>query len=856
MAENSTCPRCGCELMSPAALGQSHAELGAAGQGREPAGEVGAMAEVGSPRSVLQVVAAGLETVPNVSLRGDSPALDSTSAAAPATRDRAARLRLFGEIAHGGMGTVLKGRDEDLGRDLAVKVLLEANRDDPELIRRFIEEAQIAGQLQHPGIAPVYELGELADRRPYFTMKLVNGQTLAQLLAARKEPDEGLPRLLGIFEQVCQTVAYAHTRGVIHRDLKPSNIMVGGFGEVQVMDWGLAKVLPPGDSNRGAAALGPPEPAPAGITIARVAGGSAVDRSRAGAVMGTPSYMAPEQARGEIDRIDERADVFALGSILCQILTGAPAFTGDSASDILGKAARMEMGDALYRLGGCAADLELVELARGCLAALAEDRPRDARAVSDRLTAHLISVPEKLRQAELARVAERARSRLAIVAGAAAVVLLAGGGGGLWWAQAQEAKRMARTTQSVNEALAEAAQFAGEAGGERADASKWTQAVSAAKRAEALLAQGDADPGLAQTVAQRLVELTGRRDAIETDRRLIADLEAARGGGSESVAWAAMDAAYGLAFRDAGLDVDATDAATAGAWVRAHRHPVELSAALDAWADVRRKAGRPEAEWRRLVAAAQAADSDPWRDSLRSKAAAEGSAALEALHALADDTERLDQQPAASLLLLASKLHEASDRSGAEAVLRRAWARFPNDFWVNFRMAEAPGLGWGGPNDVFPRPAEALRYLTAAVAVRPESAMAHDYLGIALHAAGDLPAAALAQRKAIRLNSEDPWIHFHLGATLSDSGDMAGAATAFRAAIRLEPDEAWHHSGLGNALKAMGDLRGALTELREAARLKPDFERMRAELAEVEREIGDSTGTAPRAPRTDQDKPR
>ncbi len=350
--------------------------------------------------------------------------------------------------------------------------------------------------------------------------------------------------------------------------------------------------------------------------------------------------------------------------------------------------------------------------------------------------------------------------------------------------------------------------------------------------------------------------MTDRRDAIETDRRLFAGLEAARGGASESVDWAEMDAAYDLAFRGAGLDVDTTDAATAGAWIRARKRPVELAAALDAWADARHRAGRPQADCSRLVAAARAADTDSWRDALRSKAATQGEAALDALQALADETGRLDAQPAASVLLLASKLHERGDRGRAEAVLRRAWARFPNDFWVNFRMAEAPGMGWGGPNDVFPRPAEALRYLTAAVAIRPESAMARDYLGIALHAAGDLPAAALAQREAIRLKADDPWIHFHLGATLSDSGDMAAAATAFRAAIRLQPDEAWHHSGLGNALKAMGDLPGALIELREAARLKPDFERMRDEVAKAEREIGNSTGAAPRAPRSDVDKRR
>src|SRR5262249_35337964 len=151
-----------------------------------------------------------------------------------------------------GMGAILKGRDTDLGRDIAIKVLLETHRGRPELVQRFVEEAQIAGQLQHPGIVPVYELGQFPDRRPFFTMKLIKGRTLAALLAERGSPGADTPspsermRWLKVFEQVCQTVAYAHAHGVLHRDLKPANVMVGNFGEVQVMDWGLAKVLPQG----------------------------------------------------------------------------------------------------------------------------------------------------------------------------------------------------------------------------------------------------------------------------------------------------------------------------------------------------------------------------------------------------------------------------------------------------------------------------------------------------------------------------------------------------------------------------------------------------------------------------------
>ena len=157
----------------------------------------------------------------------------------------------------------------------------------PTLVRRFVEEAQIGGQLQHPGIVPIYELGAFADRRPYFAMKLVKGQTLAALLAARPSPADGLPRFLAIFEQVCQTVAYAHARGVIHRDLKPSNVMVGGFGEVQVMDWGLAKVLPRGGVADDATAGKVPSQETV-IATARSGGDSDADLSRAGSVMGTP----------------------------------------------------------------------------------------------------------------------------------------------------------------------------------------------------------------------------------------------------------------------------------------------------------------------------------------------------------------------------------------------------------------------------------------------------------------------------------------------------------------------------------------------------------------------------------------
>ena len=419
MSNPTTCPRCGSDFPARVTRGLCPRCLLRQGFGDESlspsgAGELGATMEFSESPRILAALSAELGAVPRVLLRDSDadpelPVSRFASSEMPNLDDRVDRLRLLGEIARGGMGAVLKGRDEDLGRDIAVKVLLEKHRNDPGLVRRFIEEARIGGQLQHPGIVPVYQLGAFADRRPYFAMKLVRGQTLSTILDARTSPIEGLPRLLGIFEQIGRTVAYAHARGVIHRDLKPSNIMVGDFGEVQVMDWGLAKVL-----TKGVAGVDAEADTGGGTDreadLATAFGDSGTDLSDAGSIMGTPAYMAPEQARGEVTRLDERADVFALGSILCEILTGRPAIVGRSPGEIQSRAARGATGDALAELDSCGADAELVVLARDCLAVEPENRPRDARAVGDRTTAYLVGVQEKLRASERERAVAEARA--------------------------------------------------------------------------------------------------------------------------------------------------------------------------------------------------------------------------------------------------------------------------------------------------------------------------------------------------------------------------------------------------------------------------------------------------------------
>jgi serine/threonine protein kinase len=233
------------------------------------------------------------------------------------------RLVITGEIARGGMGAVLRAADRDIRREIAVKYMLDGR--DPKKKVRFIEEAQITGQLEHPNIVPVHELGADAHGRLFFTMKLVHGRSLREVLdELRGNPrsaGSSLAWFLNVFVNVCNALAYAHSRGVIHRDLKPGNIMVGDFGEVYVMDWGLAKVIPVEDGNATVAIQS------SGRNSKLIASGRDVDDMTVeGEILGTPVYMSPEQAAGRVADIDARSDVYSLGAMLYEVLTLRPPY--------------------------------------------------------------------------------------------------------------------------------------------------------------------------------------------------------------------------------------------------------------------------------------------------------------------------------------------------------------------------------------------------------------------------------------------------------------------------------------------------------------------------------------------------
>jgi serine/threonine-protein kinase len=305
------------------------------------------------------------------------PSLAATVDLVPGLHDRYALSRLH---ATGGIGRVWLAHDSDLGREVALKELRPERAADATLWKRFLQEARITGQLEHPGIVPVYELARRPeDQQPYYTMRFVRGRTLTdaarayhQKRAAGQADSLDLLSLLNAFVTVCNTVAYAHSRGVIHRDLKGQNVVLGDFGEVVVLDWGLAKVMgqPEAEPESHRVVLGGP-------------GGEDADLTVQGQMIGTPAYMAPEQAGGRLDLIEPRTDVYGLGAILYEILTGQPPFCGVDTKEVLRKVREEEPLPPRQFWPDVPPTLEAV-----CLRALAKG-PEDRHAAAGELAQHV-----------------------------------------------------------------------------------------------------------------------------------------------------------------------------------------------------------------------------------------------------------------------------------------------------------------------------------------------------------------------------------------------------------------------------------------------------------------------------------
>jgi len=247
------------------------------------------------------------------------------------------KYKVITTINRGGMGVILQTRDLRIRRTVAMKVMKTSSQFSRESVLRFIDEAQLTGQLEHPNIVPVYELGIDEQGEIYYTMKFVKGTTLDDVLRGirngRQKTIEkySLGTLLTIFQKVCDAVAYAHSKSIVHRDLKPENIMIGSFGEVLVMDWGLAKNM------TSARRETPPEPTPEAVATKQPVDNLRGFETMHGLIVGTPPYISPEQARGELDRIDERSDIYVLGGILYAILALRPPVEGETVHEVVEK---------------------------------------------------------------------------------------------------------------------------------------------------------------------------------------------------------------------------------------------------------------------------------------------------------------------------------------------------------------------------------------------------------------------------------------------------------------------------------------------------------------------------------------
>jgi tRNA A-37 threonylcarbamoyl transferase component Bud32 len=668
------------------------------------------------------------------------------------------RYEFVDQLGRGGLGIVLRSRDQYLRRDVAFKVLRARLASRNDLIERFLLEAQLGAQLQHPGIASVYDLGVTQDGRPFFTMKLVEGSTLAELLELG---EMSTVELIGVFSQICKAVGYAHARGVVHRDLKPSNVMVGEFGEVQVVDWGLAKVV--GGEERPSADTTPVQ---AGVT-------SSLD-SVPGTKLGTPGYMSPEQTRGE--PVGPPADVYALGVVLCEILAERRVV------HLVERAGEIDRDRIHELLAG--RDPDLQKLVLECLAPAAEDRPTNAIEVGRRIDAHQRGREERVRQAELRAAGEGARAaeatqrlraerhaRRATMLLAAGILLVALGGAVAWnVVQNRAARRLESAGRAVAEELDSALRLHGEAQAATGfDGERWAHAEGAASRALSiaqLQAPGSelesrAESTLARIRAETLQARRVSDEQLERQRldERLAELE--ESAMTLTVLPEALFAAFRAEYRAVGVDFEESVEAVAEQLRMQEDHPT-LIAGLDAlWSCLqqfnRNYVRYPDlevddstsddrvraAKWKEYCRIALLADDATAMIRLRQLAIAESKSDLEE-HLATLDLSALNPREAQ----MAAQLAYTIDLDDVALGIReKALLRHPSSFELQY--AQASHYSELGKSE------NALPHIWSALAIRPDAAGAWGQLGTASRLIGRLDRATEAYRKGATLWPEN-----------------------------------------------------------------------------------------------------
>jgi serine/threonine-protein kinase len=638
-------------------------------------------------------------------------------------------------LGRGGMGVVYRARHLRLNRPVALKMLLAGDSARPAARARFQREAEAVAGLRHANIVQVYDVGD-QDGRPYFTMELVEGGSLAEKLTGVPQPAREAASLVAV---LAEAVGAAHQGGILHRDLKPANVLLTADGTPKVSDFGLARRLESGER-----------------------------LTQSGAVLGTPSYMAPEQARGRVQALGPAVDVYALGAILYELVTGRPPFRGETAADTVLQVISQEPVPPSRLNAKVPRDLETI-----CLKCLHKEPPRryaSAAALAEDLRRFLQDKAIAARpEGRLERLARGARRRPTLVVGLAAGVLLATAlaGGGLWVSTERAAKERAK------EQLAR---------------------LDQARRERRLAERLDA------IHLNRAAVVVGRRDSTHHNRE-----------------WA--DREYASAFREAGFGQVGDDPAAVAARVASATVRDELVAALDDWAVCAGRAGDAGRQ-RWLLLMLRRADPNPTsvRQRLRDTALGQDRAALLELAeaALAEKTS------AKLLVAFAERLREA----GADVLpfLQRVQREHPGDFWANFALGNLLVVKSSG---------ESMRYLQAALALRPGTAAVHDSMGIAL-LMEERPDEAIEHfRLALRIDPEFANAHNSLGVALKTGGRLDEAVAHFRRAVRSAPLMAEAHTNLGSALFTQGRPDEALAHLRQALRIDPKLPEAHAHLCHV-----------------------
>jgi tetratricopeptide (TPR) repeat protein len=667
--------------------------------------------------------------------------------------------------------------------------------DSKQVLARFEAERQALALMDHPNIARVLDGGTTASGRPYFVMDLVKGMPITKYCDEHRL----MPRQrLELFIPLCQAIQHAHQKGIIHRDLKPSNVLVALYD-------------------------GKPVPKVIDFGVAKAAGQSLTDKTLVtgfGNILGTLEYMSPEQAELNNLDIDTRSDVYSLGALLYELLTGSPPFRhkdheGGGLLEMLRvireqeptrPSDKLSTADGLPTLAANRGTppAQLTKLVRGeldwvVMKALEKDRNRryetangfaaDVQRYLAGEAVHAVPPSAGYRFRKFARKNRRALVTASVIG----VALLMAVGSLGWVLRDREAGRV-RTAGEVNQFLQRAESLYAD--------NKLPEAAAEVEKARSVLEAGRGDEELERRARQwltdldtaaKLEEIWLEAHEFEYDDRWYAD--------------------FARAFRECGIDVELLPEKEAAARVAARRIKLDLVMALTSWARLMRSDPRQQdpARWQRLLAIARAADPDPWH--LRRQAAVEARD-VRTLRDMANEAD-LGRLRTHVLVSLGYSLRIAGDAEAAVAFLRKAQRRHPGDFTINSYLALC--LSELKP----PRWDEAIAFRRVALSARPQSVSAHGALGTALKNMGRLDEAVAEHREAVRLKPDSTAAHNDLGSALADRGLFDEALACFRKAIELDPKVAMIHYNIGDTLLMQKKPAEAMAYLRKAIELDP-----------------------------------